>query len=131
MFTDWLSHHYIASDDLSQPIHWQGAARLAYVNYRIGLAIGTIPPSRVEAVTSSAEIRAVVSHRVTVAGTALGHPRTPASLTHRAWRSLQQVTRVGGSGHGLRGERSGERLEERHDVADSASVSVRSSCVAS
>ena len=44
MFTDWLSHHYhLPSDDLSQPIHWQGAARLAYVNYRIGLAIGNDP----------------------------------------------------------------------------------------
>jgi Zn-dependent M28 family amino/carboxypeptidase len=41
MFTDWLSHHYhLPSDDLSQPIHWLGAARLAHVNYRIGLAIG-------------------------------------------------------------------------------------------
>jgi Zn-dependent M28 family amino/carboxypeptidase len=44
MFTDWLSHHYhLPSDDLSQPIHWQAAARLAYVNYRIGLAIGNDP----------------------------------------------------------------------------------------
>jgi Zn-dependent M28 family amino/carboxypeptidase len=44
MFTDWLSHHYhLPSDDLSQPIHWPGAARLAYVNYRIGLAIGNDP----------------------------------------------------------------------------------------
>jgi len=40
-FTDFLSHHYhLPSDDLSRPIHWLGAARLAHVNYRIGLAIG-------------------------------------------------------------------------------------------
>jgi len=39
-FTEWLSHHYhLPSDDLTQPIPWQAAARLAYVNYRIGLAI--------------------------------------------------------------------------------------------
>lgn len=41
LFTEWLSHHYhLPSDDLARPIPWQGAARLAYVNYRIGLAIG-------------------------------------------------------------------------------------------
>jgi hypothetical protein len=40
-FTDFLSHHYhLPSDDLGRPIHWLGAARLAQVNYRIGLAIG-------------------------------------------------------------------------------------------
>jgi hypothetical protein len=40
-FTDFLSHHYhLPSDDLGRPIHWLGAARLAHVNYRIGLAIG-------------------------------------------------------------------------------------------
>jgi hypothetical protein len=44
MFTDWLSRHYhLPSDDLNQPIHWPAAARLAYVNYRIGLAIGNDP----------------------------------------------------------------------------------------
>jgi hypothetical protein len=41
VFTDFLSHHYhLPSDDLGRPIHWLGAARLAHVNYRIGLAIG-------------------------------------------------------------------------------------------
>jgi Zn-dependent M28 family amino/carboxypeptidase len=41
MFKEFLSHHYhLPSDDLSQPIHWLSAARLAQVNYRIGLAIG-------------------------------------------------------------------------------------------
>ncbi len=40
-FTDFLSHHYhLPSDDVGRPIHWLGAARLAHVNYRIGLAIG-------------------------------------------------------------------------------------------
>jgi Zn-dependent M28 family amino/carboxypeptidase len=40
-FADFLSHHYhLPSDDLDRPIHWLGAARLAHVNYRIGLAIG-------------------------------------------------------------------------------------------
>ena len=40
-FTEFLSHHYhLPSDDLSRPIHWLSAARLAQVNYRIGLAIG-------------------------------------------------------------------------------------------
>ena len=40
-FTDFLSHHYhLPSDDLGRPIHWLGAARLAHLNYRIGLAIG-------------------------------------------------------------------------------------------
>jgi Zn-dependent M28 family amino/carboxypeptidase len=40
-FTDFLSHHYhLPTDDLNRPIHWLGAARLAHVNYRIGLAIG-------------------------------------------------------------------------------------------
>lgn len=43
-FVDWLSHHYhLPSDDVNHPIHWPGAARLAYVNYRIGLAIGNDP----------------------------------------------------------------------------------------
>jgi hypothetical protein len=41
LFTDFLSHHYhLPSDDLGRPIPWVSAARLAYVNYRIGLAIG-------------------------------------------------------------------------------------------
>jgi len=41
LFKEFLSHHYhLPSDDLSRPIHWLGAARLAQVNYRIGLAIG-------------------------------------------------------------------------------------------
>jgi hypothetical protein len=41
LFMEFLSHHYhLPSDDLSRPIHWPGAARLAHVNYRIGLAIG-------------------------------------------------------------------------------------------
>jgi len=40
-FTSFLSHHYhLPSDDLDRPIHWLSAARLAQVNYRIGLAIG-------------------------------------------------------------------------------------------
>jgi len=40
-FTDFLSHHYhLPSDDLDRPIHWLSAARLAHVNYRMGLAIG-------------------------------------------------------------------------------------------
>lgn len=40
-FGDFLSHHYhLPSDDLSRPIHWVAAARLARVNYGIGLAIG-------------------------------------------------------------------------------------------
>jgi Zn-dependent M28 family amino/carboxypeptidase len=40
-FTEFLSHHYhLPSDDLGRPIHWLSAARLAQVNYRIGLAIG-------------------------------------------------------------------------------------------
>jgi hypothetical protein len=36
-----LAALYVAS--LNQPIHWPAAARLAYVNYRIGLAIGNDP----------------------------------------------------------------------------------------
>jgi hypothetical protein len=44
LVTDFLSHHYhLPSDDLSRPVHWLSAARLAYVNYRIGLAIGNDP----------------------------------------------------------------------------------------
>jgi hypothetical protein len=39
--TDFLGHHYhLPSDDLAQPISWTAAARLARLNYRIGLAIG-------------------------------------------------------------------------------------------
>ena len=41
---DFLAHHYhLPSDDLDRPINWLGAARLAQVNYRIGLAIGSAP----------------------------------------------------------------------------------------
>jgi len=41
LMTDWLAHHYhLPSDDVRQPINWPGAARLAYLNYRIGLAVG-------------------------------------------------------------------------------------------
>jgi Zn-dependent M28 family amino/carboxypeptidase len=44
LVTDFLSHHYhLPSDDLGGPIHWLSAARLAYVNYRIGLLIGNDP----------------------------------------------------------------------------------------
>jgi Zn-dependent M28 family amino/carboxypeptidase len=44
MFQDFLAHRYhLPSDDLGQPIHWTGAARLACVNYRIGQAIGNDP----------------------------------------------------------------------------------------
>jgi len=40
-FRDWIANHYhLPSDDLGGPISWIGAARLAHVNYRIGLAIG-------------------------------------------------------------------------------------------
>lgn len=39
--TEFLGHHYhLPSDDLAQPISWMAAARLARLNYRIGLAIG-------------------------------------------------------------------------------------------
>jgi len=39
--TDFLGQHYhLPSDDLSQPISWTAAARMARLNYRIGLAIG-------------------------------------------------------------------------------------------
>jgi len=44
LVTDFMSHHYhLPSDDLGRPVHWLSAARLAYVNYRIGLAIGNDP----------------------------------------------------------------------------------------
>lgn len=44
LFRDFHAHRYhLPSDDAGQPIHWPGAARLAYVNYRIGLAIGDDP----------------------------------------------------------------------------------------
>jgi Zn-dependent M28 family amino/carboxypeptidase len=44
LFRDFHAHRYhLPSDDIGQPIHWTGAARLAYVNYRIGLAIGNDP----------------------------------------------------------------------------------------
>ena len=40
-FEEFLSHRYhLPSDDLAHPIDWSAAARLASVNYRIGLAIG-------------------------------------------------------------------------------------------
>jgi len=43
-FREWLGGHYhLPSDDLRGPIHWVGAAQLARVNYRIGLAIGNDP----------------------------------------------------------------------------------------
>jgi hypothetical protein len=43
-FQEFLARHYhLPSEDLSRPIHWSSAARLAYVNYRIGLAIGDDP----------------------------------------------------------------------------------------
>jgi hypothetical protein len=38
---DWLAHHYhLPSDDVRHAISWTGAARLAYLNYRIGLLVG-------------------------------------------------------------------------------------------
>jgi Zn-dependent M28 family amino/carboxypeptidase len=41
---DFRSHRYhLPNDDLSQPLHWPAAAQLAYVNYRIALAIGNDP----------------------------------------------------------------------------------------
>ena len=41
---DFLAHHYhLPSDDLGRPISWLGAARLAQLNYQIGLAIGSEP----------------------------------------------------------------------------------------
>ena len=37
------NRYHLPNDDLEQPIHWPAAAQLAYVNYRIGLAIGNDP----------------------------------------------------------------------------------------
>ena len=37
------NRYHLPNDDLAQPIHWPAAAQLAYVNYRIGLAIGNDP----------------------------------------------------------------------------------------
>lgn len=44
LFADFLATHYHQpSDDLSQPIHWPTAARLADLNLRIGLMIANDP----------------------------------------------------------------------------------------
>jgi len=41
LMTDWLAHHYhLPSDDVRHAINWPGAARLAYLNHRIGLLVG-------------------------------------------------------------------------------------------
>jgi Zn-dependent M28 family amino/carboxypeptidase len=37
------NRYHLPNDDLEQPIHWPAAAQLAYVNFRIGLAIGNDP----------------------------------------------------------------------------------------
>jgi len=40
----FLAHHYhLPSDDLDRPVSWPGAARLAHLNFRIGLQIGDDP----------------------------------------------------------------------------------------
>ena len=44
MVKEFRSHRYhLPSDDLSSRSSWPAAARLAHVNYRIGLAIGDDP----------------------------------------------------------------------------------------
>jgi hypothetical protein len=44
MVKDFRSQRYhLPNDDLSQPLHWPAAAKLAHVNYRIALAIGNDP----------------------------------------------------------------------------------------
>jgi len=43
-FREFLAARYHQpSDDLNHPIHWAGAADLAFLNFRIGLAIGNDP----------------------------------------------------------------------------------------
>jgi hypothetical protein len=43
-FREFLATRYhMPSDDLNHPIHWPGAADLALLNFRIGLAIGNDP----------------------------------------------------------------------------------------